>query len=74
MEKFDEVFAAKIALGCKKTLEDWIVEMDHKMRYTENTQAETNALKRRMRIVRDYITFHCKCDGDGEDEPKRSDP
>ena len=51
MEKFDRMFAEKIAAGDVQALKDWIVEMDHKMRYTENTQAETNALKRRMRIV-----------------------
>ena len=74
MEKFNEVFAEKIAADDVQVLKDWITEMDNKMRYTENTQAETNALKRRMRIVKDYIMFHCRCDGDGEDEPKRSDP
>ena len=74
MEKFDRMFAEKIAAGDVQALKDWIVEMDHKMRYTENTQAETNALKRRMRIVQDYIAFHCRCDGDGMDEPKQVDP
>ena len=74
MEKFDRMFAEKIAAGDVQALKDWIVEMDHKMRYTENTQAETNALKRRMRIVQDYIMFHCRCDGDGDDEPRQVDP
>ena len=62
MEKFDEMFAEKITAGDEQVLKDWIEEMDHKMRYTECTQAESNALKRRIRIVKDYIRFHCAYD------------
>ena len=68
MDVFNTEFAKKIAMG-KEALEAWIVEMDNKMRYTECTQAESNALKRRMRIVRDYIDYQCKLDADADDDP-----
>ena len=67
MDVFNTEFAKKIAMG-KEALEAWIVEMDNKMRYTECTQAESNALKRRMRIVRDYIDYQCKLDADDHEE------
>ena len=68
MENFDKLFTAKIASGNKQELEDWITEMDNTMRYTEVTQTESNAIKRRIRIVRDYIDFHCKFDVDSHTE------
>ena len=67
MEKFDRTFTRKIAAEDLEVLREWITEMDHKMRYTENTQPETKALKRRMRIVQDYIEFHCRCEGDADE-------
>ena len=62
MEKFDRMFANKIAAGDEQVLKDWITEMDNKLRYTEPTAAEKAVLKRRIRIVKDYICFHCAYD------------
>ena len=55
MADFNTEFANKILLNDKQLLRDWITEMENTLRYNEPSREDSKVLKRRIRIVKDYL-------------------
>ena len=55
MSDFNEDFARMISNDDREGLRKWMTEMMDKIRYTEPPQNEAAILKRRIRIIKDYL-------------------
>ena len=55
MSDFNEDFARMISNDDREGLRKWMTEMMDKIRYTEPPQDEASILKRRIRIIKDYL-------------------
>ena len=55
MSDFNEDFAKLISRDDRDGLREWMTEMDNKRRYTEPSPEEAAILKRRIRIIKDYL-------------------
>ena len=55
MSDFNEDFARMISNDDREGLRKWMTEMMDKIRYTEPPQEEAAVLKRRIRIIKDYL-------------------
>lgn len=55
MADFNEEFALKIAANDKQLLRDWITEMTGRLDDADVDEMEQKILKRRIRIVGDYL-------------------
>ena len=55
MSDFNAELANKILANNPQVLRDWITEMENTLRYNEPSAADAKVLKRRIRIVKDYL-------------------
>ena len=55
MSDFNAELANKILANNPQVLRDWITEMENTLRYNEPSDADAKVLKRRIRVVKDYL-------------------
>ena len=55
MSDFSEDFARLVASDDRDGMRNWMTEMMDKIRYTEPPQDEVVILRRRIRILKDYL-------------------